>query len=219
MRRAKSTRDEVAGILAALGCSVAIIDAKALAAIDPADGAREARDKWDAADAAAEWPDLGALRTTAAGLRKAFEAGPAFVSYGAYDMGPKGLHVEVEKGRADARTKTCEWVAAPFEILGACRDPHGRGWGKYLRWRDGDGRVHVHHVTDAALAGRSRAALRLACRRRLADQSGATTGARWLPFGRARRSARDDRHAHRLARGRRPIGVCPAWHDDRAAWG
>ena len=101
----------------------------------------------------AEWPDLAALRKTAAGLRKAFDPGPAFVSYGAYEMGADGLHVEVEKGRGENKTKASEWIAAPFEILGACRDPHGRGWGKYLRWRDGDGRAHVQHVTDAALQG------------------------------------------------------------------
>jgi putative DNA primase/helicase len=144
---------EVATILAALDCSVAIIDARALAAIDPAGGAQEPRDKWDAADAIAEWPDLAALRKTAAGLRNAFDPGPAFVSYGPYEMTANGLHVEVDKGRAVAKTKASEWVSAPFEILGACRDPHGRGWGKYLRWRDGDARAHVQHVTDAALQG------------------------------------------------------------------
>jgi putative DNA primase/helicase len=144
---------DVATILVALDCSVSIIDAKALAAIDPAGGAREPRDKWDAADATAEWPDLAALRKTAAGLRQAFDPGPAFVSYGIYEMGPEGLHVEVEKGRGETKTKASEWVAAHFEILGACRDPHGRGWGKYLRWSDGDERAHVQHVTDAALQG------------------------------------------------------------------
>ena len=64
---------EVAAILAALGCSVAIIDARALAAIDPAGGAREPGAKWDAADAKAEWPDLAALRKAAGRLRKAFD--------------------------------------------------------------------------------------------------------------------------------------------------
>ncbi len=67
--------------------------------------------------------------------------------------GAEGLHVEVEKRRGEAKTKASEWVAAPFEILGACRDPGGRGWGKYLRWRDGDGRAHLQHVTEAALQG------------------------------------------------------------------
>ena len=103
-----------------------------------------------------QWRNGRTLRRcarAAAGLRKAFDPGPAFVSYGAYEMGPDGLHVEVEKGRGENKTKASEWVAAPFEILGACRDPHGRGWGKYLRWRDGDGRAHVQHVTDAALQG------------------------------------------------------------------
>src|ERR1700728_3144518 len=48
-----------------------------------------------------QWRDLAALRKTAAGLRKTFDPGPAFVSYGAYDMGPDGLRVEVEKGRGE----------------------------------------------------------------------------------------------------------------------
>ena len=94
----------VATILAALDCSVCIIDAKALAAIDPAGGAREPRDKWDAADAMAEWPDLAALRKRAAGLRKAFDPGPAFVSYGIYEMGPDGLHKSKSK-RGEARPR------------------------------------------------------------------------------------------------------------------
>ena len=144
---------EVAGMLAALDCSISIVDAKALVSIDPRGGAREPIEKWDAADAAAEWSNRAAIRKAAWELRKPFDPGPAFVSYGAYEMGPDGLHVEVEKGRAENKTKTIEWVAAPFEILGACRDPHGRGWGKYLRWHDGDGRAHVQHVTDAALQG------------------------------------------------------------------
>ena len=34
------------------------------------------------------------------------------------------------------------WISAPFEILGHCRDPHGRAWGKQIRFRDADNRVH-----------------------------------------------------------------------------
>jgi putative DNA primase/helicase len=144
---------EVAERLAALECDVSVIDAAALPTIGPNGGKRAPVKGYDAADAFADWRDLGALRKAAAGLAKPFDPGPAFVSYGAYEMGPEGLHVEVEKGRGETKTKAIEWVAAPFEILGACRDPHGRGWGKYLRWHDGDGRAHVQHVTDAALQG------------------------------------------------------------------
>lgn len=144
---------QVATILAALECSIEIVDAMALASINPAGGACEPRDKWDAADATAEWPDLAALRKSASGLRKRFDPGPAYLSYGRFKMAADGLHVEIEKGRGGNKTTECEWVSAPFEILGACRDPDGRGWGKYLRWRDGDARAHVQHVTDAALQG------------------------------------------------------------------
>jgi putative DNA primase/helicase len=75
------------------------------------------------------------------------------VSWGPFKMDAKGLTTEVTKGKGDNATAETIWVASPFEVIGACRDPHGRGWGKWLRWRDGDGRVHTRHVADAALQG------------------------------------------------------------------
>jgi len=55
---------QVAAILAELGRDVSIIDADALARIDPSGGAREPRKKgWDAADAIEDWADLAACRT------------------------------------------------------------------------------------------------------------------------------------------------------------
>ena len=67
---------EVATILATLDCSVSIIDAKALAAIDPGGGAREPIEKWDAADAMAEWRDLAALAQGGDGTAQAFRSRP-----------------------------------------------------------------------------------------------------------------------------------------------
>jgi len=66
----------VAGILYKLVCDVSIIDAAALASIDPNGGNREPPQGWDAADAADEWQDLAALRKAAHGLAKPFEPGP-----------------------------------------------------------------------------------------------------------------------------------------------
>jgi putative DNA primase/helicase len=59
------------------------------------------------------------------------------------------------RSRASASLWSTETVhiSAAFEILGACRDPQGRGWGKWLRWRDNDGRVHLQLVCDGALQG------------------------------------------------------------------
>jgi uncharacterized protein (DUF927 family) len=65
----------------------------------------------------------------------------------------KGLSVKVTKGRGDNVKTTEEWVCDPFEILGASRDPQGHGWGKWLRWRDGDGREHRRHIPDSMLHG------------------------------------------------------------------
>lgn len=33
------------------------------------------------------------------------------------------------------------WLAAPFDVMGEGRAPDGTGWGLWLRWRDGDGRL------------------------------------------------------------------------------
>lgn len=83
----------------------------------------------------------------------ALRLGPAYVSFGPYTMDASGLAVENEVGRGKARWTETVWISAPFEVLGQCRDPHGRAWGKMLRWRDADGREHVRHVADAALYG------------------------------------------------------------------
>jgi putative DNA primase/helicase len=40
-----------------------------------------------------------------------------------------------------------------FEILGLGRNPDGKGWGRFLRWRDADGRQHEKFVSDEALQG------------------------------------------------------------------
>jgi putative DNA primase/helicase len=144
---------EVAAILAALECDVSIVDAAALAAIDPKGGKRTPMIGSDAADALADWPDLGALRKAAAGLAKPFDPGPAYLSFGPYTMDATGLVVEIERGKGETKRTELAWISAPFEVLGACRDPRGGGWGKTLRWRDDDWRSHVRHVADADLHG------------------------------------------------------------------
>ena len=144
---------EVARILHGLQCEVSTIDAAALASMAPDGGEREPTKGYDAANAIAEWRDISTLRKVAHGLAKAFDAGPAFISWGAFTMNAQGLTQETTKGRGEKAETVTEWISAPFEILGACRDPNGRAWGKFIRWRDADGRAHVRHVTDAALQG------------------------------------------------------------------
>ena len=109
--------------------------------------------KWDAADAAAEWSDLGALRRVAHGSAKAFDPGPRYQSHGAFTMTADGLEVESSTGRGDKRKTTREAVCGPFEILGKSRNVRGGDWGLLLRWRDSDGRSHERLVTFAALHG------------------------------------------------------------------
>ena len=82
-----------------------------------------------------------------------FARGPQFVSWGDFTMDETGLWVTVTKGRGNNATISTERISSPFEVLGATRDPQGCGWGKCLRWSDGDGRVHERHITDSALHG------------------------------------------------------------------
>jgi Domain of unknown function (DUF927) len=102
---------------------------------------------------AGELSGHAALRKAALGLAKPFEAGPEFVSWGPFKMDAKGLTTEATKGKGDAATTETIWIASAIEVIGACRDPNGRNWGKWLRWRDADGRTHTRHVADAALQG------------------------------------------------------------------
>ena len=88
---------------------------------------------WDVADATEEGRAPTDIRRDAYALAKPFEPPPSYVSHGAYEMNDDGLHVEIETGRGENRTMECKWIAAPFEILGACRDPNGHGWGKWIR--------------------------------------------------------------------------------------
>jgi putative DNA primase/helicase len=78
--------------------------------------------------------------------------GPDYVSFGSYTMDRKGL-TRAKKIEGPKDKTESVWIAGRFEILGACRDPHGRAWGKLLRWRDADGREHTRHVSEAALQG------------------------------------------------------------------
>lgn len=144
---------EVAHIIHGLGCSVSIIDAVALASMAPGGGQRQPGTGWDAADAVAEWRDMAALRKAAHRLARPYEPGPQFVSWGSFKMDLGGLTTEVAKGRGENATTETIWIASAFEVIGAGRDPQGFGWGKWLRWKDRDGRIHTRHVSDATLQG------------------------------------------------------------------
>jgi putative DNA primase/helicase len=119
---------QVAAILRGQSCEISIIDAVALARLAPEGGQSEPEKGWDAADAVVEWQDLKALRKAAVDLAKPYEPGPQFVSWGGFTMDAGELTVEVERGKGENKTTETIWVAAPFEVLGACRDPQGNSW-------------------------------------------------------------------------------------------
>jgi putative DNA primase/helicase len=147
---------KVAETLAALDCDVSVIDAAMLARTAPDGGTRElTKNGWDAADAIGEWNDLPALRRAAIAIAKPFEPpeGPAYISYGKYTMDADGLHAEMKTGKGKNAETNSVRVSAPFEIIGLGRNSDGRGWGRFLRWRDLDGRPHEKFVSDEVLQG------------------------------------------------------------------
>jgi hypothetical protein len=118
--------------------------------------------------------------------------GPAYLSFGQYRMWPKGLWLE-----ADDPDKPNVWLAAPFEVVVQTRDADSHSWGKLLRWRDADERVHEWAMPLKTLGGSReelwrelldgglRIASSTASRGRLADYLSAVQ-----PAGRARAISR-----------------------------
>jgi putative DNA primase/helicase len=144
---------DVAPILHEIGCNISIIDARALAAASPDGGNRDPEVGWDAADARDEWTDVEALRKKIEGYSKPFDPGPTHVSWSNFTMSASGLSTKVTKGTGKNAVTKDEWIASAFEIIGASRDPSGHGWGKCIRFRDADKRIHTQHVADSALQG------------------------------------------------------------------
>jgi putative DNA primase/helicase len=158
----------VSAKLLKLGCKVSIVDAMTLAAMAPDGTTREVAEGWDCADAFKEWPDLAALREAVANHTRAFEipkpklqsaeddeSAETYISVGdEFKMTAReGLKAWVVVGRGKNATVEEVWVSPPFEVVGACRNPVGSDWGKIIRFRDKDGRIHELFVSDAALQG------------------------------------------------------------------
>jgi uncharacterized protein (DUF927 family) len=76
------------------------------------------------------------------------EDAPAYVSFGSYRMGPRGLLFE-----PDDLEKPSIWLAGPFEVIAHTRDVHGNAWGKLVRWRDLDEGAHEWAMPVRALGG------------------------------------------------------------------
>jgi putative DNA primase/helicase len=76
------------------------------------------------------------------------EAERAFISFDPYRMDAKGLFLEQHESE-----KPELWLSAPFEVLAHTRDAEGYAWGKLLRWRDLDGRLHEWAMPVKALGG------------------------------------------------------------------
>lgn len=148
----RAAASELIAILFGLGCTVDIIDAERLSATVPdrPDEKRKPIDKWDAADAVAEWADHDALRRVVSRYTAAAKAPPAYWSYGRFTMDETGLYA-APRNKKDGDLPT--QVSGPFEIIGRARSPKGRSWGRLARWRDGDGRSHTRLILDADLQG------------------------------------------------------------------
>src|ERR1700730_11429411 len=109
-------------------------------------------ERWDLADPLPDGVQIEVLdRLLASATRwtlSATETAPAYVSFGAYSMSAKGLFFE-----SDDPEKPSLWLSAAFEVLALTRDAQGYAWGKLLRWRDLDDRVHEWAMPVKALGG------------------------------------------------------------------
>lgn len=61
-----------------------------------------------------------------------------------FDMREDGLYVDGGKDNSD-------WICGPFAVLGEARTLEGNEWSVYIRWHDGDGRLHTHPLPRAEL--------------------------------------------------------------------
>jgi putative DNA primase/helicase len=144
---------DVKQILNELGCQISIINGRTLAGLNPGGGNREPEVGWDAGNAFDEWTDVKALREAIEANTKPFYPGPAYISWSNFTMTASGLTAEVTTGKGDSAVTEDVWIASALEIIGASRDPTGHGWGKWIRYRDADQRLHTRHVPDSALQG------------------------------------------------------------------
>jgi uncharacterized protein (DUF927 family) len=95
-----------------------------------------------------------AIQSASAAPSKTATAVSSYVSYYPFTMdADDGLTKEIAVGSGKSRHVETAWISAPFEILGACRDPRGRSWGKLVRFHDADNRMHDRHISDSALQG------------------------------------------------------------------
>jgi putative DNA primase/helicase len=146
---------EVAAILHPLHCQVSIIDASALASVDPNGDQRGPAKGWDAADAIAEWENLSALRKAAYGLAKPFEPGAP----GAFD------------GNREAQPF---WTMSLLPASGIKPEPIS--W----LWRDWLARGKMHIIAGQPGTGKTTLAMKMAAtvsaRSRWPDGTEATKG-------------------------------------------
>jgi putative DNA primase/helicase len=74
-----------------------------------------------------------------------------FMTFGPFAMTDEGLTKGVTIKNGKAKITQPVKVAAPFVVIGYCRNPDGEAWGKTIRFRDADGRLHTRHVADITL--------------------------------------------------------------------
>ena len=86
------------------------------------------------------------------GVEEAEPPPRAYVSFDRYKMSKRGLFF-VEDADDDGKPSKPRWLSPPFEILAQTRDDDSRGWGKYLRWYDSDGRQQDWAMPDRMLGG------------------------------------------------------------------
>jgi putative DNA primase/helicase len=76
---------------------------------------------------------------------------PTYRSHGAFVMTESGLFFRERSDTEGEGEKTGKKISAAFEVLAKVRDPAGKGWALWLRWRDAGGKVHERTLPMASL--------------------------------------------------------------------
>jgi uncharacterized protein (DUF927 family) len=76
---------------------------------------------------------------------------PTYRSCGPLMMTKAGFFIGLKSTSEADSEKEGERISAAFEVLAKVRNPSGKGWALWLRWRDAGGRVHERPLPMASL--------------------------------------------------------------------
>lgn len=149
--------EQISPAIHRIGAVVREIDALAVSAIAPDGSDRPASSIWTLRSAAEEWqPDLAGLKEALLSCKRDYAPPPpptGYISFEAFESGPKGITVELVKGRGGNAQIIKIPICGALKVLGRQRNPEGSGWGVLVETKDADNRLHQVSIPYADLQG------------------------------------------------------------------